>query len=146
LVISNYQLPITDVRVLAIDHGDARIGLAISDEGGMIARPLQIIKHTAKNVDAKKIAHIAQENNVEKIVIGLPTDSEGKIGHQANKVKRWAEALKEATTIPIEFWDESFSSEQAETLKRKHGEAVDDKAAAFILQNYLEAKPGISDL
>jgi len=146
LVISNYQLPITNVRVLAIDHGDARIGLAISDEGGMIARPLQIIKHTTKKEDAEKIARIVLENNVEKIVIGLPTDSEGKIGHQANKVQRWAEALKEATTIPIEFWDESFTSGQAETLKRKRGEALDDKAAAFILQNYLEANSDISDL
>ncbi|MBI5350875.1 MAG: Holliday junction resolvase RuvX [Chloroflexi bacterium] len=133
------------MRILAIDHGDARIGLAVSDEGGMIARPLQILKHTAKKEDAEKIARIALENNVEKIVIGLPLDDEGKIGHQANKVKRWAEALKEATTIPIEFWDESFTSEQAETLKRKRGEAVDDKAAAFILQNYLDAKLPSSD-
>ncbi|MBI5080869.1 MAG: Holliday junction resolvase RuvX [Chloroflexi bacterium] len=107
---------------MAIDHGDARIGLAVSDKGGMIARPLQILKHTAKKEDAEKIARIALENNVEKIVIGLPLDDEGKIGHQANKVKRWAEALKEATTIPIEFWDESFTSEQAETLKRKRGD------------------------
>lgn len=117
-----------------------RIGLAISDEGGMIARPLQILKHTAKKEDAEKIARIVNENNVEKIVIGLPTDSAGKIGHQAKKAQRWAEALKEATTIPIEFWDESFTSEQAETLKRKRGEATDDKAAAFILQSYLDAK------
>lgn len=127
------------MRILAIDHGDARIGLALSDEGGMIARPLQIIRHTAKKEDAEKIARIAIENHVEKIVIGLPTDSEGKIGHQANKVQRWAEALKEATTIPIEFWDESFTSEQAESLKRKRGEAMDDKAAAFILQSYLDS-------
>ena len=145
MVISNYQLPITSVRILAIDHGDARIGLAISDEGGMIARPLQILKHTAKKEDAEKIARIALENHVEKIVIGLPLDDEGKIGHQANKVKRWAEALKEATTIPIEFWDESFTSEQAETLRHKRGEAMDDKAAAFILQNYLDAKLPSSD-
>ena len=133
------------MRILAIDHGDARIGLAISDEGGMIARPLQIIKHTAKKEDAEKIARIALENKVEKIVIGLPTDSEGKIGHQANKVKRWAEALKEATTIPIEFWDESFSSEQVEELRRLRGgkkvDAIDDRAAAFILQNYLDSLP-----
>ena len=133
------------MRILAIDHGDARIGLAISDEGGMIARPLQIIKHTAKKGDAEKIARIALENHVEKIVIGLPLDDEGKIGHQANKVQRWAEALKEATTIPIEFWDESFSSEQVEELRRLRGgkkvDAIDDRAAAFILQNYLDSLP-----
>ncbi len=128
------------MRILAIDHGDVRIGLALSDERGMIARPLQIIKHTAKKEDAETIARIAIENNVEKIVIGLPLDDEGKIGHQANKVQRWADTLREATTILIEFWDESFTSEQAETLKRKRGEAVDDKAAAFILQNYLDSK------
>jgi len=129
------------MRILAIDHGDARIGLAISDEGGMIARPLQILKHTAKKEDAEKIARIAIENNVEKIIIGLPLNSEGEMGHQANKVKRWAEVLKAATMIPIEFWDESFTSEQAESLKHKRGEAVDDKAAAFILQSYLDSLP-----
>lgn len=130
------------MRILAIDHGEVRIGLALSDEGGLVARPLQIIKHISKAEDAKKIVALAQTHGVEKIVIGLPTDSEGGLSHQARKVQRWAEALQAATELPLEFWDETFTSQQAERLKHKRGEAMDDKAAAFILQNYLDAHSG----
>ena len=129
------------MRILGIDHGDVRIGLALSDESGLIARPLQIVKHVSRETDAETIARIAREKEVKRIVVGLPTDEEGEIGHQAHKVKRWAEALKEAAAIPIEFWDESFSSVDADTTapKRKRREANDDHAAAVMLQSYLDA-------
>jgi putative Holliday junction resolvase len=91
------------MRILGIDHGDVRIGLALSDEGGLIARPLHIIRHVSKATDAETIARIAKEKEAKKIVIGLPTDEEGGIGHQARKVQRWAEALQTATDLPIEF-------------------------------------------
>jgi putative Holliday junction resolvase len=130
------------LRILAIDHGDVRIGLALSDESGLIARPLQIVKHVSREADAETIARIAGEKEVKRIVVGLPTDEEGEIGHQARKVKRWAEALREVTSIPIVFWDESFSSVEADsaTPKRKRREANDDHAAAVMLQNYLDAQ------
>jgi putative Holliday junction resolvase len=129
------------VRILGIDHGDVRIGLALSDEGGLIARPLQILKHGAPDTDAETVARIATEKEAGLIVIGLPTDEEGEIGFQARKVKRWAEALSQATPIKIDFWDESFSSVEADTArpKRKKGEANDAHAAAILLQNYLDA-------
>ena len=129
------------MRILGIDHGDVRIGLALSDEGGLIASPLQIIKHVARATDAETVARIATEKEAKLIVIGLPTDEEGEIGFQARKVKRWAEALSHATPITIEFWDESFSSVEADaaTPNRKKGEANDAHAAAILLQNYLDA-------
>lgn len=128
------------MRVLGVDHGDVRIGLALSDESGTVARPLQIVKHVSRETDAETIARIATEKDAKSIVVGLPTDSEGGVGHQARKVQRWAEALKQATAIPVEFWDESFSSQEAESLShRKRGEPNDAQAAAVMLQNYLDA-------
>ncbi|MBI4316379.1 MAG: Holliday junction resolvase RuvX [Chloroflexi bacterium] len=134
------------MRILGIDHGDARIGLALSDETGTIATPLQIVRHTARAADARTVARLAAEHGAERIVVGLPTDSEGQIGPQARKVQRWAEALAEATGIAIEFWDESFTSEEVAALRRarharakRRGEPLDAEAAALILQNYLDA-------
>jgi putative holliday junction resolvase len=136
------------MRTLGIDHGDVRIGLALSDESGLIARPLQIIRHVSKAADAETIARIAKEKEAKKIIIGLPTDEEGGIGHQARKVQRWAEALQTATHLPIEFWDESFSTQDADevTPPRKRGQSTDDRAAAVMLQSYLDAKHNIKDM
>jgi putative Holliday junction resolvase len=130
------------MRILSIDHGDSRIGLALSDETGLIARPLQIVKHTSRRSDAETIAAIAVEQRVERIVIGLPTDDDGRVGHQARKVQRWADALRSATKIRIEFWDESFSSKDAAGTgkKKRRGEPDDARAAAVILQGYLDAR------
>ncbi|MBM4424533.1 MAG: Holliday junction resolvase RuvX [Chloroflexi bacterium] len=130
------------MRVLGIDHGNVRIGLALSDESGAVARPLQIVKHVSREADAETVARIAAEKEAKLIVIGLPTDSDGNIGHQARKVQRWAEALKQATAIPIELWDETFSSQEADTLPaHKRGEPNDALAAALILQSYLDSHP-----
>lgn len=130
------------MRILGIDHGDVRIGLALSDESGLIARPLQIVKHVSREADAETIARLAAEKEAKRIVVGLPTDEEGEIGHQARKVKRWAEALQKATAIPIVFWDESFSSVDADSAapKRQRREANDAGAAAVMLQSYLDAQ------
>src|SRR5574341_1794081 len=98
------------MRILGIDHGDVRIGLALSDETGTVAKPWQIIRHTSRAADAATIARLAAGQEVAKIVVGLPTGDDGLTGHQGRKVQRWAEALTEATTIPIDFWDESLSS------------------------------------
>lgn len=129
------------MRILGIDHGEARIGLAISDETGTVARPLQIVEHTARDTDAETIARLAADHKVKLIVIGLPTDSEGELGPQARKVKRWTESLRQATSIAIEFWDESFSTQEAQASRpgRNRGAALDAHAAAVMLQNYLDS-------
>ncbi|MBI3243429.1 MAG: Holliday junction resolvase RuvX, partial [Chloroflexi bacterium] len=131
------------MRFLGIDHGDVRIGLALSDETGLVARPFQIIKHTSRAGDAETIVNIAAAQNVSRIIVGLPTGDDGQTGHQGRKVQRWAEALAEATSIPIEFWDESLSSVEAGGLrskrKGKRHLPLDAEAAALILQSYLDA-------
>lgn len=135
------------MRILGIDHGDVRIGLALSDESSLVARPLQIVEHVARQTDAETVARIAADKAARLIVVGLPTDSEGEIGPQARKVMRWAEALAQVTPLKLEFWDESYSSVEADDLapprKRSRRDeptgANDALAAAVMLQSYLDA-------
>lgn len=131
-------------RLLGIDHGIARIGLAVSDAMGVTARELRVIQRKSKAEDFALINQIAKEENVVAIVVGMPnnTSTEG-IYSQADTVKLWIERLRETTSLPIVEWDEQLSSEDAKALakqqRRKIGEAIDDLAARVILQSYLDA-------
>jgi putative Holliday junction resolvase len=142
------------MRILGIDHGERKIGLALSDETALLARPLTILAHTSAAEDAAAIARIAAAENAGRIVVGLPLDSDGREGHQARRVRRWAEVLRDAAGLPLEFWDESFSTAtvaaygKANKSRRKKGRASgkaapagdDAAAAAVILQDYLDAQ------
>jgi putative Holliday junction resolvase len=127
-------------RLMGIDHGRKRLGVALSDPMQIIARPYTIIHRRAKADDFAALRRIIDAEGVAKIVVGLPTDSRDEIGSQARTVIRWAQVLAEAIGLPVVFWDESFSSIEAESLGRRPGEPVDDLAAAVMLQEYLEAK------
>ena len=107
-------------RVLAVDPGDQRIGLAISDPSRAIANPLRVIQHVARKVDAALIAQIASEEGVIIIVVGQPLDDEGEIGPAARKAGRLAEAIRGQTECPVELWDES--SEYARCVARPAGD------------------------
>lgn len=135
---------------MGIDYGEARIGIALSDPFGLFASPHSIIQATEPDTVIKTIRAILDEEQITKIVVGLPTDSEGRPGPQAVKVLEWARKLGETITTPIVFWDESYSSESAKELRPrkktrqpgKRGQPVDDLAAAVILQEYLETAGG----
>ncbi len=134
-------------RILAVDPGEKRIGLAISDPGGIIANPLAIIKHVARLIDAAQIAQTAQEYQAIAIVVGQPLDSDGNVGPAARKSARLAEAIQSQTVIPVILWDESGSTQavyEAQRLvggKRKmRSGSVDDLAAVYFLQSYLDFK------
>ncbi len=132
-------------RLLGIDHGLARIGLAVSDATGTVARELTIIRRRSKKEDFEKINRIAAEQQVVAIVIGLPynLDAAPEQYSQADKVRNWARAFAETTDLPIIFWDEQLTSEDAKELarrqRRKPADPVDDLAARLILQSYLDA-------
>jgi putative holliday junction resolvase len=139
---------------MGIDYGFRRIGIALSDPLGMIARPHVIIQRKTNETDFARIGLIVESEHVSKIVVGLPTDSVGDIGPQAKKVIRWASKLAEVIATPITFWDESHSSEQAAALRGSsggfhraggHPKRVDDAAAAVILQEYLDAGGAINE-
>jgi len=132
-------------RVLAVDPGDKRIGIAISDPNQRIANPLVVIKHLSRATDAARIVEIAGENDVGLIVIGLPLDSEGNAGPQARKSERLAESIRSQTEISVILWDESGSSQEAEKAqhllkvkRKKRRQQLDALAAIVILQDYLD--------
>jgi putative Holliday junction resolvase len=122
--------------ILAVDPGEVRIGLAISDPTGTIARPLQIIKHVSRTKNATTIVEVAAAHGVELILVGLPLDDEGEVGHQARRSLRLVEELRNASDVAVETWDESGSTQ----LAGVKDEMIDARAAAFILQDYLDTQ------
>jgi len=134
------------MRILAVDHGGKRIGLALSDPTATFASPLTVIKHVSRLMDAAHVANLASENDVELIIIGQSFDEEGNPNLAGRRAANFAEILKEQTDIPIEMVDEAFSTNDAQktviemgaSRKRRHGHH-DSLAAVFILKSYLEA-------
>ena len=132
-------------RVLGLDVGDRRIGLALSDSGGILASPLTVIEHTTELQDIEAILMIAQERGAERIIVGLPRLMNGDIGPQAQKVQAFTEAMRAHAQIPIEYRDERLTTVTAQRLKQETGSKkknrnirYDAMAAAVILQDYLE--------
>lgn len=137
------------MKILAVDHGEKRIGLAISDPTGTIANPLNVVKHISRLMDAAQIATMAAENQAELIVIGQSFDEDGQPNLAGRRAARFAEALGEQTSIPIELWDESFSTQKARSARiqmgvsrKKRAGHLDEIAATVILQSYLDAHHG----
>jgi putative Holliday junction resolvase len=125
--------------VLAVDPGEARIGLAVSDPSKTIARPLETFRHSSRQQDAERICQKATELDVESIVVGVAYDQGGTTGPQARKSFRLIEVLEKLSHIPIIPWDESESTEVAAQGARP-GQILDARAAAVILQDYLNAQ------
>jgi putative pre-16S rRNA nuclease len=134
------------MRILAVDHGEKRIGLAISDPTGTIANPLAVVKHVSRAIDAAQVATIASEHEAGLIVIGQSFDEDGQPNLAGRRAARFAEALQSQTNIPIQMWDESFSTQKARAARIQMGVSrkqraghLDEIAATVILQSYLEA-------
>ena len=134
------------MRILAVDHGEKRIGLALSDPTGTIASPLTVIKHVSRLMDAAQVANIASENEVGLIVIGQSFDEEGEPNLAGRRAAKFADALKEQTQILVELFDESFSTQDARATviemgfsRKKRAGHHDSLAAVMILRSYIEA-------
>lgn len=135
-------------RIVGLDYGSARIGVALSDEMKILASPLFVFhaKKENKSILEKLIAHSEEYSySIEKIVVGLPLQLNGQHGSQADEVMTFIEALRSKTDVPIETWDERFSTAQAErsmkeaSMSRKNRAKIVDKVAAvIILQSYLD--------
>ncbi len=135
------------MRILAVDHGEKRIGLALSDPTATIASPLRVIKHVSRLLDAAQVANLASENEVGLIVIGQSFDEEGNPNLAGRRAAKFAEALKEQTNLPVELFDESFSTQDARATRiemgvsrKKRSGHMDELAAVMILRSYIEAK------
>jgi len=134
-------------RWLSLDVGEKRMGAAICDETRTLARPLLTIKRASKKEDFARLDAICREQQIEKIIVGLPKTLRNEEGPQARRVRRYAAELQAALNLPIDFWDERFSSVDAEerlaasSRKARTKGDIDSAAAAIILQEYLNALP-----
>lgn len=135
-----------EMRILAVDHGEKRIGLALSDPTATIARALNVIEHVSRLIDAAQVAEIATHNDVELIIIGQSFDEEGNPNLAGRRAARFADELRNQTKIPIELFDESFSTQDARAARlemgvsrKKRSGHLDELAAVMILRSYLEA-------
>lgn len=134
-------------RILSIDYGEKRIGLAISDQNKIIAQNFKTLKYKNLEKLIEEISNIAEEFSIEKIVIGNPIGSSGSPTQESKKVEEFAQILKKEMGIDIELFDERFSTKLAERILRiskkkpSRKEGLKDKiAASIILQDYLDSK------
>lgn len=137
------------MRILGLDIGDRRIGVALSDPEGILATPLTIVERSDDDKDVKSIADITLREQAGKIIAGLPRSMSGEVGAQAEKVKSFADKLSRTINVPLEYRDERLSTVSAGRLMREartkkpskdkkkavHDDAI---AAAIILQGYLD--------
>lgn len=134
------------MRILAIDHGTKRMGIAISDEMRTIAQPLEYIAAEPLDKFFDRLAQIIADKQISLIVVGIPRNMDGTYGPAAVKVQEFVTALKGTVNIPIKSWDERLTSVQAnrylieaDVRRSKRKEKVDKTAAAILLQSYLDS-------
>ncbi len=134
------------MRILAVDPGEKRIGLAISDPTGTLARPLGVIVHISRPENARLIAAAALQHQAEMILIGFSATGQDAANESERRAQKLAAALRRETRLPVKLWDESFSTQEARriqielgTPQKKRQGHLDDKAAAIILQDYLDS-------
>ena len=136
------------MRIIAIDYGTARIGLALSDPTGTLARPLPFLPAKADAKLAREIADLAQkQGDVHLLILGLPRNMDGSSGEAATKVQAFAAILRQATTIPLKLIDERLSTVQASRQLQESGKntrkqrgQIDSEAACVLLQGHLDSQ------
>lgn len=134
-------------RVMGVDYGDVRTGIALSDEGRFLASGLATLRENGMLKTADRVAAIAAERGATLIVVGLPRNMDGSEGGRAEVIRAFVGYLAERTEIPIDLWDERLSTVQAHRILsesavggRRRKAVVDTLAAEIILQSYLDAK------
>jgi putative Holliday junction resolvase len=133
------------LRILGLDVGEVRIGVALSDETELIAQGLTTIERWSWKKDLQAIADLVQKHSVEQIVVGNPFNMDGSRGRQAGLIDEFVERLEECTPVPIALWDERLSSFSAEQVliesgmqRSKRKGVIDKVAAVIILQHFLD--------
>jgi len=124
------------VKVVALDYGSARTGVAVSDPTGTIARPLGVVERAASEVGLARLAELVREEGAERVVVGLPLTLRGERGGQAQETEAFVEALKEAVEVPVESYDERFTTGLAASVGSDDA-PEDARAAAHLLSSYL---------
>ncbi len=140
------------MKLLALDVGERRIGVAVSDSLGLIATPLTVIVRSSKVTDFQRVGDLVREQEAEAVVVGHPLNADGSTGPQAQRIERYATALEQALhseglAVPLFLWDEYGSTQRAQEAMiasgrgaRHRRECIDAVAAAIILQDYLDVQ------
>jgi putative Holliday junction resolvase len=133
------------MRILALDHGTKRIGVAVSDELKMIAQPLEYIPAEPFAYFLARLKELIREKEVELVLVGMPRNMDGSYGPAALKVQEFVAVLKDAVAVPFKTWDERLTTAQAnrfllqgDVRRKDRKEKVDKMAAAILLQSYLD--------
>ena len=134
-------------RILGLDVGSRRIGIAVSDALGITAQGLETLQRKNKKHDFAHLDRVIRDYDVQEIVVGLPLRMSGAEGAQAEKIQAFAEDLRKHFKLPVHLWDERLTSAEANRLLRttelsieKRGKAVDRMAAVLILQGWMESR------
>ncbi|GIO69088.1 Holliday junction resolvase RuvX [Paenibacillus sp. JTLBN-2024] len=135
------------MRIMGLDYGDRKIGVAVSDLFGWTAQGLEVVERRRDGSEVSRIAELVRDYEVEEIVVGLPKNMNGSIGPRGEICIDFADKLKEMLKLPVHLWDERLTTVSAErTLieadvsRKKRKQVVDKMAASLILQNYLDSK------
>jgi putative pre-16S rRNA nuclease len=139
----------TTGRVLGLDVGSKRIGMAVSDPLGITAQGIETLHRKNKRLDFEHLKEVIGKHEITEIVVGYPLRMSGEQGFQAEKMQHFAEELRERFQLPVHLWDERLTSSQANRLLRetdmsikRRGEVVDQMAAVLILQSWMDASGG----
>ena len=132
------------MKIMAVDYGDARTGLAVCDRTEFLASPVGVIEERNFYFAIQKVAHAVQEYGVQMVIVGYPVNMNGTIGPRAEKCAQFAELLKTKVNVPVELWDERSTTVEAHnylnetnTRGKKRKEVIDEVAATIILESYL---------
>ncbi|GIO55799.1 Holliday junction resolvase RuvX [Paenibacillus cellulositrophicus] len=135
------------MRIMGLDYGDRKIGVAVSDMFGWTAQGLEVVERRRDGAEMQRIADLVREQEVEEIVVGLPKNMNGSIGPRGEICIAFADQLRDMLNLPVHLWDERLTTVSAErTLleadvsRKKRRQVVDKMAASLILQNYLDSK------
>jgi putative Holliday junction resolvase len=133
------------VRVLALDYGAARTGVAVSDVTGTIATPIDVVERASSPAGLARIAELVTEHAAERVVVGLPLTLRGERGEQVQRTEEFVRDLRERLDVPVESYDERFTTALAARASGATGAPEDARAAAHLLESYLawtSTRPG----
>ncbi|GJM81565.1 Holliday junction resolvase RuvX [Paenibacillus timonensis] len=135
------------MKIMGLDYGDRRIGVAVSDSLGWTAQGLETIERRREGSEFERIAELVKQHEVEEIVVGLPKNMNGTIGPRGEICMAFAENLRSRLDLPVHLWDERLTTVsaqrtllEADVSRKKRKGVVDKMAASLILQNYLDSK------
>ena len=135
------------MRIMALDIGDRTIGVACSDEGLILASPVETIQRRGQKADSIRVDTLVKERGVSRVIAGLPLTLRGDAGPQSVKVKEFVETLRRRLKVPVEMWDERLTTREAERIlvaadmsRARRKQVIDQMAAVLILQTFLDAR------